>query len=109
MIALEADGSGMYTVQGLWTQAREKLNILNCIWSNRSYAILNGELANVGAENPGPKARDMLSLDHPAIDWVSVAEGLGVTARRVETVPEFAAAFREGLAHEGPFLIEVVM
>lgn len=109
VIALEADGSGMYTVQGLWTQAREKLNILNCIWSNRSYAILNGELANVGAENPGPKARDMLSLDHPAIDWVSVAEGLGVTARRVETVPEFAAAFREGLAHEGPFLIEVVM
>ncbi len=109
VIALQADGSGMYTLQGLWTQAREKLNVLTCIWSNRSYAILNGELAAVGAQNPGPKALDMLSLRHPDLDWTKMAEGMGVPARRVETVADFADAFREGLAAEGPFLIEVVI
>jgi acetolactate synthase I/II/III large subunit len=109
VVALQADGSGMYTLQGLWTQAREKLNVLTCIWSNRSYAILNGELANVGAENPGPKALDMLSLRHPDLDWTKLAEGMGVPARRVETVAEFEEAFREGLAVDGPFLIEVVI
>jgi acetolactate synthase-1/2/3 large subunit len=108
VIALQADGSGLYTVQGLWTQAREKLSILTCIWSNRSYAILRGELSAVGALNPGPTALNMLSLDHPAIDWVSVARGFGVEARRVATVREFAEAFREGL-RPGPFLIEAVL
>ena len=108
VITLQADGSGLYTVQGLWTQARENLSVLTCIWSNRSYAILRGELSAVGARNPGPTALNMLSLDHPPIDWVSVARGLGVEARRVSTVRAFADAFRAGL-EPGPFLIEVVL
>jgi acetolactate synthase I/II/III large subunit len=109
VVSLQADGSGMYTLQGLWTQAREKLNVLTVIWANRSYAILRGELANVGAENPGPKALDMLSLSNPAIDWTSLARGLGVEACRVETIEDFVKAFQGGLAATGPFLIEVVL
>ncbi|MBU2090116.1 MAG: acetolactate synthase large subunit, partial [Alphaproteobacteria bacterium] len=85
VVSLQADGSGMYTVQGLWTQAREKLDVVTLIFSNRSYAILRGELANVGALNPGPKALDMLSLANPDINWVSLARGLGLEATRVET------------------------
>ena len=108
VIALQADGSGLYTVQGLWTQARENLSVLTCIWSNRSYAILRGELSAVGARNPGPRALDMLSLDNPAIDWVSLARGFGMEARRVSTVHTFAEAFREGLK-PGPSLIEVIL
>lgn len=109
VVALQADGSGMYTLQGLWTQAREGLKVLTCIWSNRSYAILNGELANVGALNPGPKALDMLSLRNPDLDWVALAAGMGVPGRRVESAEDFARAFEEGLGVDGPFLIEVVI
>ena len=109
VVSLQADGSGMYTLQGLWTQAREKLNVLTVIWANRAYAILRGELANVGAENPGPRALDMLSLSNPAIDWTSLARGLGVEACRAETLEDFVKAFQGGLAAKGPFLIEVVL
>ncbi len=108
VITLQADGSGLYTVQGLWTQAREKLDVLTCIWSNRSYAILRGELSAVGARNPGPAALNMLSLDQPAIDWVSVARGFGIDARRVSSIREFADVFEAAL-RPGPFLIEVVL
>ncbi len=109
VINLEADGSGMYTLQALWTQAREQLDILTIVWANRSYAILCLELANVGVRNPGRKALDMLSLDNPALDWVSLAKGMGVEGVRVETMEDFAKAFRGGLARRGPFLIEVVI
>jgi acetolactate synthase-1/2/3 large subunit len=109
VIALQADGSGLYTLQGLWTQARERLKVLTCIWSNRSYAILRGELAAVGVATPGRSANDMLSLDRPDIDWVALSRGFGVEARRVETLASFAAAFQAGLAADGPFLIEVVL
>jgi len=109
VIGLQADGSAMYTVQALWTMAREKLDVLVLIWSNRAYQILRGELANVGAHNPGRKAIDMLSLDNPPLDWPSIAGGMGVTARKAETLPELHAAIREGLAQKGPFLVEVVM
>ena len=109
VINLEADGSGMYTVQALWTQARENLNILTIIWANRAYRILRNELANVGAENPGRKAHDMLSLDNPALDWVSLAKGMGVDATRVTTSADFAKAMKAGIAHQGPYLIEVVI
>ena len=109
VINLEADGSGMYTVQALWTQARENLNVLTIIWANRAYRILRNELANVGAENPGRKAHDMLSLDNPALDWVSLARGMGVDGVRVTTTDDFAKAMKAGIAHTGPYLIEVVI
>jgi len=109
VINLEADGSGMYTLQALWTQAREQLDVLTLVWANRSYAILRLELANVGARNPGRKALDMLSLDNPALDWVSLAKGMGVEAVRAETLDDLAKAMRAGLARRGPFLIEVVI
>jgi acetolactate synthase-1/2/3 large subunit len=109
VINLQADGSGLYTAQALWTQARERLDVVTLIWSNRSYAILRAELANVGAHNPGPKALGMLSLDNPAIDWVSLARGFGVEGRRVETLEDFIAAFQHGLDTPGPHLIEVAL
>lgn len=109
VINLQADGSGLYTVQALWTQARERLDVVTVVWSNRAYAILRGELANVGAHNPGPKAIGMLSLDDPAIDWVSLARGFGVDGRRVETLPAFIDALKHGIAEKGPYLIEVVL
>ena len=109
MISLEADGSGMYTLQALWTQARYGLNVLTLIWANRSYAILRGELASVGAQNPGRKALDMLSLGNPDLNWVQLAKGMGVEGRRVTTIDELVSAFRAGLAAQGPFLVEVMI
>ncbi|MGL4240641.1 MAG: acetolactate synthase large subunit [Beijerinckiaceae bacterium] len=109
VVNLEADGSAMYTLQALWSQARAKARVITVIWANRSYAILRGELTNVGALNPGRKALDMLSLEDPALDWVKLAGGMGVPARRAETVDDFVAAFRAGLAENGPFLIEAVV
>ena len=109
VIGLQADGSGLYTVQALWTQARERLDVVTLVWSNRSYAILRAELTNVGALNPGPKAVGMLSLDDPAVDWVSLAAGFGVEGRRVETLPDFIEAFRHALETRGPYLIEVAL
>lgn len=108
VVNLQADGSGLYTAQALWTQAREDLDVLTLIWANRSYAILRSELAAVGA-NPGRKALGMLSLDDPPIDWVSLARGYGVEARRVDDLDGFAAAVRAGLARRGPFLVEVAL
>jgi acetolactate synthase-1/2/3 large subunit len=106
VINLQADGSGLYTAQALWTQARENLDVLTLVWANRSYAILKAELANVGA-NPGRKAIDMLTLDEPAVDWVSLARGFGVEAVRAGDLPAFLAALRAGLSRKGPFLVEV--
>lgn len=109
VINLQADGSGLYTAQALWTQARENLDVLTLIWANRSYAILRGELAAVGAHNPGRKAIDMLTLDNPPIDWVSLARGFGVEARRVDTLDRLIAGIRAGLARRGPMLVEVAL
>ncbi|HVC51236.1 MAG TPA: acetolactate synthase large subunit [Stellaceae bacterium] len=109
VVCLEGDGSGMYTVQALWTQAREALDVTTVVFANRSYQILKGELANVGAGNPGRKAMDMLNLDRPDIDWVSLAKSLGVPGARAETMEEFNRHFAAGLAAPGPFLVEVVL
>jgi acetolactate synthase I/II/III large subunit len=109
VINLEADGSAMYTLQALWSQARAKAEVVTVIWANRAYAILTGELANVGAHNPGRKALDMLSLQEPALDWVKLSNGMGVPARRVDTAEAFADAFKVALAERGPFLIEAVI
>jgi acetolactate synthase I/II/III large subunit len=109
LIALQADGSGMFTVQGLWTQAREGLNITTIIFHNRQYKILLGEMRNVGVENPGPSALDMFELDRPALDWVSMARGMGVEAGRAADGETLAREIQRGLACEGPYLIEAVM
>lgn len=109
VIALQADGGGMYTCQALWTMAREKLDVVNIILNNGSYAILNIELMRVGVQNAGPKALSMLDLRNPAIDWCKLSEGMGVPAVRASTVGEFRRALADALAHKGPRLIEAMI
>ncbi len=106
VICLQADGSAMYTVQALWTMAREKLDVTTIILNNASYAILNIELARVGASNPGPKALSLLDLSNPMIDWVELSHGMGVPAVRAKTAEEFHAALKEALEIKGPRLVE---
>ena len=98
----------MYSLQSLWTQAREKLNVTTIIYANSSYAILKHELENVQATS-GRVALDMMELDRPTLNWVSMAEGMGVLAKRATTVDEFRDALTEALAVEGPFLVEAVI
>lgn len=109
VVSLQADGSGMYTLQALWTQARERLKCLTVIFSNRRYAILHQEMANVGVTEMGKNAHNMLSLADPDLQWTKLAEGMGVAAVRATTIAEFIAAFEKGLAHDGPFLIEAAI
>ena len=105
VICLQADGAGMYSLQALWTQAREKLGVVNVVFANRRYAILQGELAAVGAQ-PGPASRELFDLARPAIDWTKLAQGMGVEAERVATLERFAEVFASACARRGPFLIE---
>lgn len=109
VMALTGDGSAMYTVQALWTMARENLDVTTLVFANRSYAILRGELTNVGVGNPGPRAIDMLSLDRPALDWVDMARSMGVSAVRVTDCEGLESALADGLACHGPNLIEIVL
>jgi acetolactate synthase-1/2/3 large subunit len=108
VINLQADGSAMYTVQALWTQAREKLDVTTVILSNRKYQILLGELANVGA-NPGRTALDMMDIGNPDIDWTRLAGSLGVEAARADTAEGFADLLTHALKRPGPFLIELLI
>ncbi len=109
VVCLQGDGGAMYTLQALWTQAREKLDVTTVIFANRSYYILNIELMRVGAENPGPKALSMLDLHNPELDWVSLARGMGVESSRAETNADFASSFADAMKSRGPRLIEVVL
>ena len=109
VISLEADGSALYTIQSLWTQAREGLDVTTLILNNRSYAILNIELARTGAGRVGPKACDLLDLSRPDIDFVRLAEGMGVAAVAVHTAQDATVALQRALADPGPHLIEAVM
>ena len=109
VLSIQADGSAMYTIQALWTQARENLNITTVLLNNKSYAILRMELANVGAQNVGRKALDMLDLSRPDLDFVHLARGMGVPGERVENMDEFNAALARGLAVKGPYLVEVML
>ncbi|MYC94118.1 MAG: acetolactate synthase large subunit [Caldilineaceae bacterium SB0661_bin_32] len=110
VFAMEGDGSGMYTLQALWTQARESLNVVNVIFANRSYRILQGELLNVGGDaEPGPHAQAMMRLDSPELNWVSISEGMGVPAIRVETADAFVRALGRGIEEPGPMLIEAMI
>jgi acetolactate synthase-1/2/3 large subunit len=109
VLALIGDGSGMYTVQALWTMAREGLDVTAVIWANRTYQILKGEFDNVGAGKPGQKANDMLEIGRPNLDWVALATGMGVPASRVTDCESLTRQVQRGLAEAGPHLIEVVL
>ena len=108
VVNLQADGSAMYSLQGLWTQAREKLDVTTVILSNRSYAILLGEYRGVGA-NPGRTAMDMMNLGNPDLDWPGLARGMGVEGARATTLEQFADLFEQANGRAGPFLIELVI
>ena len=107
VISLQADGSALYSLQSLWTQARERLPNTTIILNNRSYAILVGEYAGVGAA-PGPTAMSMLDLGNPPISWTKLANGLGVEAARAETMEECADLMAASFGQPGPFLIELM-
>ena len=104
-VCLAGDGAGMYTVQALWTMARENLDVLTIVFVNNAYRILKIELARTGAGNPGPAANGMLSLGSPEIDWVKLSEGLGVGAEAVSTCAQFNDALQRAVATRGPRLI----
>ena len=107
VLCLQADGSAMYTLQALWTQAREHLDVTTVVLANRSYAILHMELERVGAAGGGTQARRLLDLTNPELDFVALSRGMGVPGRRVETAEELTAALHASFAEPGPTLIEV--
>ena len=109
VIALQADGGAMYTVQSLWTMVRENLDVTVVLLNNSSYAILNIEMERVGVTNPTEKARSLLDLSNPTIDWVKIAQGMGMAAQRVETVADFDREFADSMQQQGPRLIEVIL
>lgn len=108
VISLQADGSAMYTLQSLWTQAREKLPCTTILLNNRKYNILIGEYRNVGAV-PGPTAMGMLELSNPDLDWVKLANGMGVEAARATTLEECADLMKQSFRQQGPFLIDLMI
>lgn len=108
VIGLQADGSAMYSLQALWTQAREQLPVTTILLNNRSYQILLGEYQGVGA-TPGPTALRMLDLGNPDLSWTKLAEGMGVEAARATTMEQCADLLRHGLRARGPFVIELMV
>jgi acetolactate synthase I/II/III large subunit len=109
VIGFQADGSGMYTLQALWTQARERLDVTTLICNNRKYRILQVELARAGVTEPGAKARALTSLADPEIDWSRIAAGMGVPAVRVETAEALTTQLERALGEHGPNLIEMLI
>jgi acetolactate synthase I/II/III large subunit len=109
VIAFQADGSGMYTLQALWTQAREHLDVTTLICNNRRYRILQVELARAGITEPGRKARSLTSLAQPEIDWSRLASGFGIPAVRVESAGELVTQLQRAIGERGPNLIEMLI
>jgi acetolactate synthase-1/2/3 large subunit len=109
VIALEADGSGMYTLQSLWTMARENLDVVTVVFANRRYQILEIEMRRTGAPGFGSIANGMIDIGRPNLDWVHLAAGMGVPATRAVTVAEFDAQLRIALEGRGPRLIEACL
>ncbi len=107
VLCLSADGSDMYTLQALWTMAREGLNVTTVVFANRDYAVLKREFSYLGVGNPGPRAAAMFEIGRPDLDWTLLAKGMGVPGTRVTSLDAFGKALREGLEAEGPTLIEV--
>jgi acetolactate synthase I/II/III large subunit len=109
IVTLQGDGSAMYILQSLWTQARERLDIVTVIFANRAYKILGNELKRVGASGEASRAMSMLDLSDPTLDWVKLAEGMGVEAVRCESLRAFKEAFVSAMSTPGPRLIEAVI
>ena len=109
VLALIGDGTAMYTLQALWTMAREQLNVVSIIFNNASYSVLNVELERVGAEKVGAKARSQLDLNGPVLNFAQLADGMGVHGVRTTTAEEFVLALEHALATPGPHLIEAVV
>lgn len=107
VLCMVGDGSAMYTIQSLWTQAREGLNVTTIIFANNEYAILKGEYANMRAGTPGPKALAMMDIGNPTINWLALAQGMGVPGVSVSTAEDFYKAMSRSVKEPGPQLIEV--
>ena len=107
VLCLSSDGSNMYTLQALWSMAREGLKITTVVFANRDYAVLKREFSYLGVGNPGKRALDMFEIGRPDLDWVHLAKGMGVPGTRVNSLEGFAKALRDGFESEGPSLIEV--
>lgn len=107
ILCLTADGSGMYTLQALWTMARENLNVTTVVFANREYSVLKREFASLGFGSPGQRALDMFEIGRPDLDWTLLAKGMGVPGKKVSSLDEFGRALREGFETAGPTLIEV--
>jgi acetolactate synthase-1/2/3 large subunit len=107
VLCLTADGSGMYTLQALWSMAREGLNVTIVVFANRDYAVLKREFSYLGVGSPGPRAAAMFEIGRPDLDWVQLAKGMGLAGSRVTSLEGFSRALREGFESEGPSLIEV--
>jgi acetolactate synthase I/II/III large subunit len=107
ILCLTADGSAMYTLQALWTMAREGLKVTTVVFANRTYAVLKREFSYLGVGEPGPKANDMFEIGRPDLDWVQLAKGMGVPGTRVTSLDAFGKALTQGFASEGPTLIEI--
>lgn len=109
VISLQSDGSALYTISALWTQARENLDVTTVLLNNRAYAILRMELLRVGAQADGPVANQLLDLARPDLDFARIAEGMGVPATRATTAEELAEQFGRALAEPGPHLIDAMV
>jgi acetolactate synthase-1/2/3 large subunit len=109
VIAFQADGSGLYTVQALWSMGREGVDITVIVCANRRYRILQAELARAGVPEPGPKARALTDLTEPMVHWTSLAKGFGIPGRRATTDGELAEALKRSFAEQGPYLIEALL
>jgi acetolactate synthase-1/2/3 large subunit len=109
VLALESDGSMMYTPQALWSMAREGLDVTVVGLSNRSYAILNFELSRVGARSDGDASARLLDIDNPTLDLAGVATSLGVPSVRATTADELVTALERSYATPGPSFIEAVL
>ena len=109
VIALQADGSALYTIQSLWTMVREQLNVTVVLFSNRAYGILDIEFARIRADEPGGKAKAQLDLGNPDLDFVALGTGLGIASRRVDSAEQLTGALDQALTDAGPHLIEVVI
>jgi acetolactate synthase I/II/III large subunit len=107
VLCLSADGSGMYTLQALWTMAREGLNVTTVVYANRAYGVLKREFSNLGVGEPGACALNLFEIGRPDLDWVSLARGMGVPGTRVSSLETFTKALRDGFASAGPTLIQV--